>query len=361
MLACGKYYRVWPYSDPKRGLVYITIGTSRPYAKPLCRILRLDPSKNVLEQIFDFYAVNKFATTTGQPFVTKEGLLLVPVWNAAFYTNGRTYFAIYRSDDGYYWEKVYEDLEGTYANHFFQSPFDGSIFIGVGVKGGGRKGRISYTPERAYLLNSEDSGKTWKKIFKVNSKTAIYDGAIIDEKTIIVTLREMKSIAKSINGGRSWSLDHLGTTVRNVNYFRQEEKIVISSDSSFYISTHDRFNWKKVTLPVRGLALRYPTSYKNLILMTGVGWRSFLLATDKFSSSRFYYLDISSLTKSKFIARMALINGTLLLGDEMETGSLISIKFPEKVLREVTSKEFLMYKLMYLKYSAIQALYRRLY
>jgi len=358
LLTYGKYYRIWPYSDPKGQFAYITIGTSRPYTKPLCKLLRLNPFKRVIEQIFDFNAINKFATTTGQPFVTREGIFLIPVWNVAFYTHGITYFAIYRSENGYDWEKVYEDVNGTYANHFFQSPFDGSVFIGVGVKGGGKKGKISYTPERAYLLKSEDLGKKWTKIFKVDSPTAMYDGAVINEKTLIVTLREMKSIAKSFDGGRSWSIEYLGTTARNINCLRQEKKVIVSSDSCFYTSTSGQFKWKRIVIPIKCLALRYPTPYKNLILMTGVGWRSFLLAIEKSNLSRFYYLDISKLTKSNFMARMSLINETLLLGDELETGCLISIKSPEKALVELTRSLF--YVLLSLKYKLKRTLYGNL-
>ncbi len=338
----GKYYRIWPFSIKNDKISYITVSPSRPFVKLQCKLLKLEFSKKNIVTVFDFYQLNKRATTTGQPFITQDGTFLIPVWNVCFYTQGVTYFAIYRSNDGYDWQKVYEDLDGTYAKHFFQNPNNGDIFIGVGIKGGGKNGKISYTPDRVYLLKSVDEGKTWNKVLKIDHPTAMYDGAVIDDKTLIVTLREMKSIAKSNDAGNSWSIDYLGSTARNITYMKDDEKIILSSDSSLYLSPSEQINWEKINIPFKGLALRYPKVYNDMILMTGVGWGSFLFAVNKLDPSIFYYLDLTKMSNSNYMARMSMFDDTLLIGDELETGSLISIKSPEHGLKLVKKSDVLL-------------------
>lgn len=326
LLDYGKYYRVWPFADVIHNRLYVGVGLSRPFTKPVCKLhISKDLGKS-WEEIADFCSMDKRNTTTGQPFVTDEGLIFVPTWNAGFYTCGETWFAMYRSEDqGLSWEKVYEDEKGTYGNHFFQNSIDSSLYIGVGVEGGGDTHRIRYTPAKSYLLKSGDGGKTWNKVLLVDYPTALYSGAAVNEKTVLVAAREKKSVFRSMNGGNSWSEISIGKAARNVSFIEEWGKLVLTSDDSIFLSENGTI-WNRVSSPVKGLVLRYPTFYEGKIYMTGAGWRrSYVISTDL--NNWHIAFDATKREKSNLFLRMAMLGGYIFLGDEID-GVLLGVKLP---------------------------------
>ncbi len=325
LLNYGKHYRIWPFADVKHKELYVSVGLARPFVKTLCRLLRSRDNGESWDQISDFCHMDRRNTTTGQPFVTNVGEIFVPTWNAGFYTHGETWFAIYKSEDkGSLWKKVYEDPNGTYGKHFFQDPTDDSIYIGVGVKGGGFKGRISYTPAKAYLLKSDDHGRTWKKVLKIDYPTAIYSGATISNKTIVVTAREKKAIFTSHDGGNSWSETYLNNSTRSASNIEELRKLVVTSNSAIFISD-DGSTWNRLTMPIKWLAIRYPTFYNGKLYMTADAGRSYIISTDL----KKWYLafDVTKKTGSDLFGRMAIVNDHMFLGGEMN-GLLLRVKLP---------------------------------
>lgn len=324
LLDYGKYYRIWPNGDVKRNKLYVSVGLSRPSGNPVCKLFISQDHGDSWIEIADFHSLDKRNTTTGQPFVTNEGAIFVPVWNASFYTHGETWFAIYRIEShGASWKKVYEDSKGTYGNHFFQNPVDGSLHIGVGVGGGGSKGRIGFSPEKSYLLRSEDFGDTWKKVFEIDYPTALYDGTTLDENTILVTARERKSVFISVDRGISWSEVHIGKTTRNISYIGEMGKSVLTSNSCIFL-LNNNFSWTRFNTPIKDLALRYPIFDKNKLYVIGVGWRSYVIATD---FSKWYAFDITERANSNSFARMTMLSEYMFLGDELK-GVLLRWRLP---------------------------------
>jgi len=286
-------------------------------------------------------------TTTGQPFVTNEGAIFVPVWSASFYTQGNTWIAIYSIEkDGASWQKVYEDTRGTYGKHFFQDVDDGSLYIGVGVGGGGSRGRVSSAPAKSYLLKSIDLGRTWRKVLEVDDPTALYSGTALDD-TVLVAAREKKSVFRSVDGGDSWTETYVGYSARNISYIEELRKFIITSDSCLFVS-NDGLAWAQVSCRMKGLVLRYPTLYKGRIYITGVGWRSYIISTDL---NRWYIaFDATKVTGSNLFARMAILDDYIFLGNEMN-GALLRVKLPTDSDRPVNGLQVLKsYLKSYFKY-----------
>ena len=337
VLNYGKYYRIWPYVDVNRNDLYVSVGLARPFGKPLCILLMSKDYGESWSKIADFHSMDKRNTTTGQPFVTNERLIFVPVWSASFYTHGNTWIAIYKSEEhGTSWKKVYEDTRGTYGKHFFQSSTDGTLYIGVGVGGGGSKGRISSTPAKSYLLKSTDLGKTWRKVLKVDYPTSLYSGATLDE-TILVAARERKSVFRSVDGGDSWTETYVGKSARNVSYIKELQKFVMTSDSCIFVS-NDGLTWVQVYSRMKGLILRYPTLYKGRIYMTSVGWRSHVISTDL--NKWYITFDATKVTGSNLFARMAMVDDYVFLGNETN-GALLRVKLPTDGHRPINTPQIL--------------------
>lgn len=337
LLNYGKYYRVWPFADVRHNELYVSIALLRPFVKPICKLLQSKDYGESWNEVGDFYSMDKRNTTTGQPFVTRDGTVLIPVWNAGFYTDGTPWLAIYKSDDfGLSWHKVYKDFEGTYGKHFFQSP-NGNLYIGVGFGGGGSKGRVSSTPRKSYLLKSGNMGKTWRKILHVDYPTSLYSGVALNDKTIIVAAREKKSLFLSENGGKTWKEIRLGNTARNISYIEELGKIVVTSNSALFVS-NDALEWTRVSAPIKGLMLRYPTWHKNRLYMSGVGWRGYIVSTNL--NKWYLSFDITKETGSNLGARIAILNDSIFVGDEAN-GTLIRIKFPLDNKSSVTLPDML--------------------
>jgi photosystem II stability/assembly factor-like uncharacterized protein len=293
-------------------------------------ILVSKDSGQTWRELADFHAMDKIHTTTGQPFVTERGIIFVPVWNAGFYTNGVTSFAIYRSEDrGSNWEKVYYDPLGTYAKHFFSNETGDTIYLGVGVNGGGLGGRIKYTPDESYLIKSEDYGRTWKKCLRVKYPTALYSGIVLDHETLLVTAREGKSVFRSVNEGKSWSRIPLSKPARCIA--KIGDVTIISSDNAIFASHDDGLNWKMHNTFVKGLALRYPSQLGDKILMIGAGWRSLVLAAYKNVNEWLVIFDGTRVTGSRYMLRMSILKNSIFLGDEFE-GKLLKVPIPRRTL-----------------------------
>ena len=345
LLNYGKYYRIWPYVDANHKVTYVSVGLGRPFGKPLCKLLMSKDYGRSWDEIADFHSMDKRNTTTGQPFATTERVIFVPVWSASFYTHGETWFAIYKSEDyGSKWEKVFEDRTGTYGNHFFQNPADGSVYIGVGVGGGGSKGKIRYIPAKSYLLKSLDLGTTWRKVLEVDYPTALYSGTVLDDKMILVTARDKRSAFRSVDGGSSWSEIRIRKTTRNIFYSKNLNKLVITSDSSIFVSD-DGSTWVRLDTPIKGLVLRYPTLYKGKLYMIGVGWRSYVISTDL--NNWYMTFDVTNKTGSNSFARMAMVNDYAFLGNELN-GVLLRAKLPIDDHKPISTPQFLKINLKYL-------------
>lgn len=325
LLDYGKYYRIWPYADIDSKNLYVSIGLGRPFSKPLCKVLMSKDCGRSWNEIADFHFMDKRNTTTGQPFVTDEGVIFVPVWSASFYTHGGTWFAIYKSEDqGVSWEKVYEDPKGTYANHFFQSPANGCVYIGVGVGGGGSEGRISYRPAQSYLLKSTDLGRTWSKVLTVDYPTALYSGTTVNDKTVLVSAREKKSIFRSVDGCNSWSEIRINNIARSVSYIPELSRFVVTSNSSIFISD-DGSKWIRVSAPIKWSSLRYPKLYKRKLYMTGDAGHSYVISTDL--NKWYLSFDVTKEIGREGFARMTMINDYMFLGGELN-GFLLRVKLP---------------------------------
>lgn len=337
---------MWPYANSDHSEIYVTVGLGRPFRKPICNLLISKDYGESWSTIADFHSMDKRNTTTGQPFVTKERVVFVPVWSASFYTHGVTWFAIYRSKDGgFSWEKVYEDPKGTYGNHFFQNPANAKIYIGVGVGGGGSKGRIDYAPAKSYLLESADHGKTWKKVLKVNYPTALYSGTASDDNTILVTAREKKSILRSMNGGESWSEVGIYNATRSILYIKKWEKTIVTSNSSIFVSDDEGSTWIRVNCPIKGLILRYPTLHKGKVCMTGVGLGSYVISTDL--NNWYITFDVTGEAGGNIFTRMAIVDDFVYLGDELN-GALICAKLPAEDNEPINRLQVVEFGLKYL-------------
>jgi hypothetical protein len=296
--------------------------------------------------------MDKRNTATGQPFVTREETILVPVWNAGFYTHGKTWFAIYKSEDsGLSWKKVYNNPKGTYAKHFFQGPM-GNLYIGVGLGGGGTKGKVGFIPEKSYLLESEDMGQTWREILRVDYPTALYSGVALDDQRILVAARDKKSLFLSVNGGKTWKEMRIGNYPRSISYIKELRRIVVTSDSAIFIS-EEAFSWTRLNTPIKGLILRYPTWYKGKLYMSSVGWRCYVLSTDL--NNWYLNFDVTKETGSNLSSRMAFLNDYVFVGGDFD-GTLIRVKLPFDHSDSINLSQMLKGNVNYLVFLAKQAL-----
>ncbi len=343
LLNYGKPHRIWPYARPKSHELYVSVALVRPHIKSVCKLLVSRDHGDSWNELGDFYSIDRRNTTSGQPFLTSHGTLLFATWDAGFYTHGKMWLAIYRSNNlGASWEKVYEDPNGSYGKHFFEDTFDGSLYIGVGVGGGGLGGKVSSTPAGSYLLKSTDGGETWNKVLEINYPTAIYSGTV-DKAQTIITAREKKSVFKSLDRGRSWTELTLGNTVRNVSFIKELNQFVVTSNDGIFVSK-DGSKWMRINSPIR-LLLRYPTFLNGKLFMTGVGWRSLVVSTDM---AKWYVIfDATRFTDSNLSARMAIVDDYILIGDEIN-GMLLRIRLNSFDIKPLTVLRHLEYTSRYL-------------
>lgn len=345
VLNYGPFHRIWPAVGRGKAL-YASVSAVRSFVPPVCTLLESKDFGESWSELADFYLLNPRNSTTGQPFTLIDGTLLVSLWDQNFYEFGRTWLAIYRSEDGgRSWEEAYSDSAATYGNHFFQNSQDGTTYLCAGVGGGGSEGRISFAPARGLLLRSEDSGRSWNRCLEVDAPTALYDGVALDD-VVVVSARDRGSIYKSQDKGETWREILFGRSARNVAGVG--ENVVVSSDGALFISSDQGRTWVIKDCPLRNLALRYPKPLQDGIAVTGVGWRSLVLTVFPERNKWKVLLDATRVAHTKLMARMALTEDYLFLGDEAETGTLLkadidalrrSATFPYRVLDRLGARQ----------------------
>lgn len=258
LLNLGYPRRVWPARtlDGYSSKLFVSVGLARLLINGSLYIFELDLDKDVIKPVSNLSKVSNLLNTSGSPLQLDSKTLLVPAWNAGFYSIGTSGVCILKSEDGgISWKVTYNDSKGTYAKHLCSDINDyGRMCIGIGIGGGGKKGIISYTPYGSYLLYSEDYGESWQILYKINYPTAIYDCALID-RIIIFTAREKKSIFISINGGRDFKEYNLGLTARNITYLKDYDLLLISNDDSIFLLRliDNKVIISKLNLPTKGL------------------------------------------------------------------------------------------------------------
>lgn len=260
---------------------------------------------------------------------------MVPIWSSKFYTNGLLGLAIVscslESPEPHV--RHFERL-GTYGNHFFRNlNRPDELFLGVGKGGGGRGGRIGFTPDSGILLKSNDRGETWRSVFTSDNASAIYDGVAIDD-LVIITSRELGAvlILKEESSGayglrKTYSL---GSAARNVSLltWKNDNRVIVSSNDGFHEGRLDGEDLEinRMSTRTTGFALRYPTIINGGKFLSFIGWsssQSWLLLFG--TENHLYYVDLTRLTGLRTFSRMTLCENRereyLLLGTEME-GSL---------------------------------------
>lgn len=313
--------RVWPFARGDN--VVLSVAAGRPHDRKKCELLSSrDGSDWVVAG--EFLTADHRQSTTGQPFLTSRGSILVPVWDVDFYTHGRTYFCIQRRGaEGSRFEKVYEDTDGTYANHFLETAGGAAVFIGVGVKGGGAEGKVGFTPGSGYVLRSTDDGRTFERVLRYDKPCSLYQGVQTRNGGVLWSTRGQRSLIDLGSGTET----AVGDATRCLAFVEPLDTFVMTSDSAIFVSS-DAADWRKVPFPLPGYALRYPTLVGGRLLFTAVGWRSLLVA---YEGGRWFLVkDLSGATRSTF-ARMALFKGVVLCGSEFD-GKLL--KFSVRDLAE---------------------------
>ena len=327
----GPRHRVWPFPAPD-GSLYITVSSVRTCSPPTCALLRSDDFGESWTLVFDFLAADRRHATTGQPYVSRTGLILVPVWDSGYYEFGRTGLAIYRSGDfGATWDCVYFNAHLTYGKHFFPGSRDGELYLCAGLGGGGAHGKVAFTPHMGVLLHSDDSGLNWDVCFQVESPTALYDGVVAND-ILFATARERQSLFQSDNRGRTWCEVRLPRSARSIATVGS--RIAVSSDSAIFVSDNAGHTWTTITCPIRSLVFRYPTGLdddERHVVMTAVGWRSLLLGTDLLEREWWVAADLSRILGAVSLTRLATLGDFLFLGDEGVAGVLIRV--PRVALR----------------------------
>ncbi|UCC32936.1 MAG: hypothetical protein JSW53_03840, partial [Candidatus Bathyarchaeota archaeon] len=175
--------------------------------------------------------------------------------------------------------------------------------------------------------------------------TALYSGITFGDGKILATAREKKSVFKSKDGGDSWSEVEIGNIARSISYIEGLDKTILTSDNSIFLSSDEGTSWTRLNSPILGLALRYPTFYKDKLYMTGVGWRSLVISTNL--NQWHLNFDLTHETGSKFVARMAVLNDFIFLGDELN-GALFQEKMPTQQTRPIDKAKTIEFGLKYL-------------
>ncbi|MDD5195682.1 MAG: hypothetical protein PHQ96_08445 [Candidatus Omnitrophica bacterium] len=319
----GSPYRLWPYSDGNELIMTLSTAKSGDYLKKTELYIESNKKFRLLK---NFYTENKSATTTGQPFISKEGYYFVAVWDVDYYNFGASYGAIYLSKDkGNSWEKAYEDESATYLNHFYQEE-TGGIYIGAGV-GKKDKDKFGTTPERGFVLRSQDKGLTWNKMIDYDKPAALYS-IVKFQDNIVISTREQKSLLV-LKPDRCREI-FLNAPTRSANVI--DEALIISSDNSF-IYSYNLKEWKTHSFEIKAV-LRYPIKTKKYVIFGGVGTKegrkAYLFATDMRDN---YFFEFSNLCSGDF-SRLAVHAGNLYAGTECD-GKLISLAVEEIEFKKI--------------------------
>ena len=307
----GMPWRIWPFAAGNRLLV--SVATGRP-GGPKGNVLFASADGVKFAPIVDLMGCDPRATTTGQPFLTSRGTILVPAWDVDFYDKGATYCSIFRSGDGgSTWDKVFEDEDGTYANHFFESADGKHLFIGVGRGGGGRDGVIRFTPASSYLLKSKDDGRSWFTVLEYDKPSSLYQGVALTDDLVYVTTREQRSLVRLAMPSGAWREESFRTMTRCVEYVPELQRFVISGDGCIYTST-DTEAWERIIAPVRG-PLRYPFFCDGMVYVATAQFPFSVLATD---FKRWYMVHDFSRVVTSPVTRVAVLGDHIYTGSEFE-------------------------------------------
>jgi hypothetical protein len=329
LLDVGKGKRIWPFYDSGSGSLIVTISRVRGESDKVCLILRSRDSGEHWDEIVDLLRFDPRNTTTGQPFVTADGSCLVPIWDQGFYKEGQTGFAIYRSDSSMQdWKVSFSNPEMSYANHFFQDPKSGDLFIGAGKGGGGSGGKIRYTPASSCLLRSEDDGQSWDQIHRVPHECSLYDGTVVDGRLILST-RENRTLLIGEMDSEEWREVSFNSKTRSVEFFSQFDRYVVTSDDRVYVSK-DLESWDEKRICRAGLVLRYPVVVDDVLFICGVGPTSLIISSRDLTKFEVCF-DSRRHDLGPTFNRMCTDGKYLYLGDELSCGRLLQVDpFEEK-------------------------------
>jgi len=330
----SEYLRVWPMrTQGGRAFAGFTVGKARPWAEGKAGLYELSNEGREYALLADLNTLSaEGLDTTGQPLLYEEEIF-VPMWSTKFYTDGFLGLAIVSCNVADPKPEIrYSNHMYTYASHFFRNTSrPDELFLGVGKGGGGRRGKIRVVPDSGVLLKSSDRGKTWRSVFTSEEASAIYDGIAMNDMVIITSRDsgEIHVLKEEPSGTYSIRKTYLlASPARNISLltWKNSSTIVVSSDNGFYAARFDgeSLEIKRISMPIRGFALRYPTIIDNRFLsFIGVSstlGRSALLLYG--AESDLYYVDLTRLTGLRTFSRMALCESSkseqLLLGTEME-------------------------------------------
>jgi hypothetical protein len=271
----GYGYRCWP-STSLRGETVFTVATSVPGEPPVCKVFKLEGFSEPVE-IGDLYAFDSRNTTTGQPFITLDGSILVPCWSVDYYATKKPWLAIYRYANGA-WSKVYEDASGSYCSHIAQDHVTRALYTGYHQP-------ATY---RSRVIKSTDDGATWALVYdnaEVSSSNAIIYSCAAFNNNVIATKRDKHTYIRSSNGGGAWTESgNLGANMRTVAIYYDLGLSFIGSDNYLFYSRDYFATYKRIRIQsgTGFWAFRYPIRVGGrLLLSTDDGRRSTVILASR--------------------------------------------------------------------------------
>ncbi|MDD5016015.1 MAG: hypothetical protein PHW73_13135, partial [Atribacterota bacterium] len=276
MVNYGYGYRCWPYTNQRGKTVFTVAHSVAPPTNMLtCKVFIIENFTDVL-QIGDLYALDSRNTSTGQPFITLYGSIIVPCWSVRYYDLKTPWFAIYRYSGGV-WIKVYEDINGSYASHIGQDPVTFSLYLGY------------HDPKnfKGRVLKSSDDGVTWSVVYdaaETSNNDAITYSCAAYNNIVIATKRDKKTYVRSINGGLSWTESAvLPTPMRTVNIINDLDLSFITGDNNVYYSRDFFLTYKRIKIQSNGgdWVIRYPIRVGGRLLLDMVTGESVLVIASK--------------------------------------------------------------------------------
>jgi hypothetical protein len=332
----GYGYRCWPFTSA-RGETVFTVATSAVGMSPVCKVFRLDGFSEPVE-IGDLYATDSRNTTTGQPFITLDGSVLVPCWSVNYYSTREPWLAIYRYANGV-WSKVYEDASGSYCSYICQDPVTKYIYA------------VYHQPATyaSRVIKSTDDGQTWSIVYNVTESSEInartYSISAYNNN-VIATKRDKRTFIRSTNGGSTWTESSvLPIPTRSVNILPDLGLSIITSDNYIYYSRDFFATYNRIRIQSGGgyWVFRYPIRVGGWLLLSAVELRE--TATVIFASKDLYHT-VAPVFNLRDICnpRLAGYGDYLLIGSE-RYGTLTRITLP-KTLEAGLSNPILLWENM---------------
>jgi len=312
----GYGYRAWPYTSLNGETVY-TVATSIPGKPPVCKVFGLKEFEKAL-QIGDLHAFDTRNTSTGQPLITLDNSVLVPVWSVNYYDEKRPWVAIYRFD-GSMWSRVYEDSLGSYASHIGQDRATRAIYVGY------------HQPQtcRSIVLKSVDDGISWSIVYdKVDTSeqnAIVYDAAAYDNK-VLVSKRQKTSVLRSIDGGVTWTELCIGSPARSLCMYPELRLTFLTSDYTIYYSRDWGETWKRIRMSLPFRAFRYPIMVGGYLLLSAATYHETVIL-----ASKDFYRTVTPVLwlHGAEAPRISGYGNRILIGGERYPGTLIMTSLPE--------------------------------